>query len=105
MGIDESVLHLINRPGQPVLDAAMDALSALWLGLLLLGAGAVVLALKSKARWRAALLMVAVVGISDAFNARVVKPLAGRVRPCNERPPRSIALGACGRALSFPSTH
>src|SRR5204863_8444183 len=70
-----------------------------------LGLGAVYLCAKTKAGWRAALALVAAVGVSDALCARAIKPLVGRARPCNEVPPRSFAPDGCGRGLSFPSNH
>jgi len=105
MGADEAVLHLINQPGLGALDVAMELLSARWFGLAVAGAGAVFLAVRSKAGWRAGLALVAAVGVSDAVTVRAMKPVVARVRPCNEKPPRSFAPQGCGQGPSFPSSH
>ena len=105
MGFDEVVLHWINRPGLTPLDALMSLLSARWFGGLLAAAIAVLLARASRFGWPASLALLAAIGLADLTSARVVKPLAARVRPCNEKPPRSIALEGCGRGPSFPSNH
>jgi undecaprenyl-diphosphatase len=50
---------------------------------------------------------IATFGISDYLSASILKPLAGRIRPCND--PAFAAsvrnLVPCGVGYSFPSTH
>ena len=49
----------------------------------------------------------ACVGLADALSAGVVKPLVGRLRPCNTEGLREglDLLTGCGSGLSFPSAH
>jgi len=102
---DEALLRLFNRPGNPFVDAAMIALSSRVLLLPVALAAAIVVAVRGRGGWRAALALAAAVGASDAVSARIVKPAVARVRPCNEVPPRAVAPDGCGRGQSFPSNH
>jgi undecaprenyl-diphosphatase len=60
---------------------------------------------EARARWMILLTVIAV-AIIDPAVYRVIKPLAGRLRPCHE-----VALGwiravdGCGGRFSFPSSH
>jgi undecaprenyl-diphosphatase len=103
--LDLALLHLLNRPGDPALDAVMAALSSRWLLLPLLGACALFIALRSRRRWPGALVLVAAVGLSDLAGARLLKPAFARVRPCAEVPPRAVAAFGCASGRSFPSNH
>ncbi|MFH2012919.1 MAG: phosphatase PAP2 family protein [Pseudomonadota bacterium] len=54
----------------------------------------------------AALLVIAAVGLSDLAIAQVIKPFAGRVRPCNTLPHVHLLVGCGGMdSYSFPSSH
>jgi undecaprenyl-diphosphatase len=54
----------------------------------------------------AAVLIVIAIAISDQLTCSVLKPLVGRIRPCNALPPESVRLLVGGsHAFSFPSAH
>ncbi|MFH1501946.1 MAG: phosphatase PAP2 family protein [Candidatus Eisenbacteria bacterium] len=54
----------------------------------------------------AAVLLIVAVALADQLTCSVLKPLVGRIRPCNALPPAEVRLlvGA-SRAFSFPSAH
>lgn len=61
-------------------------------------------------RWRGLALAAAAgacVGLADYLSAGVIKPLVGRLRPCNTDGVREALdlLTGCGPGLSFPSAH
>jgi len=103
--IDLDVLALFNHPGHRALDAVMLTLSNRLLLLPVVIALGLYLCFRAPQKWAAALVLLAAVGASDLVAARVLKPWAMRVRPCNETPPRSETLEACQKGLSFPSNH
>src|SRR5437016_5275617 len=53
----------------------------------------------------AVVLLGLAVGTSDLVAVRVVKPEAGRVRPCRQYPTHVKYPEGCGVGQSFPSTH
>jgi undecaprenyl-diphosphatase len=106
--LDRSLFVLLN--GQwtnPALDWLMPfvtnqehwypVLLGLWLALLIWG---------GRQGRIAAVLLIVGVAITDQLTCSVLKPLVGRVRPCNALPPESVRL-LVGRskAFSFPSAH
>ncbi len=54
--------------------------------------------------FRTLLWLGATVGVSDAFAAQVIKPWAGRIRPCKVEGLVRIVEG-CAGSMSFPSNH
>ena len=48
--------------------------------------------------------LVICVGLSDGISSRIIKPLVGRIRPCNAVAGLRLPDGA-SRTLSFPSSH
>lgn len=106
--LDRSLFLLINgRLAHPFLDAAMPfittqenwypVLIGLWVALLIWGGR----------RGRiAAVMLIVVVALADQITSSVLKPVVGRVRPCNALPPGQVRLlvGRSG-AFSFPSAH
>jgi undecaprenyl-diphosphatase len=53
----------------------------------------------------AALLLIPLLFISDQMSSSIIKPLVGRLRPCQTFPPEEIhLLVGCG-GLGFPSSH
>lgn len=103
--IDFDILAIVNHPGVPILDPLMRALSfgpflialSVLLGLYIL--------IRSPQKKTGVLVLVAAIGLSDAGSARLIKPWAERVRPCNLAPPATETLEQCQRGLSFPSNH
>src|SRR5947209_1855237 len=81
----------------------MIALSSRWVLLAILAAASGWLWLRTRASWRAALLLCISVGAADAGSARLLKPFFARHRPCAEK--AAVAIQGCGRGQSFPSNH
>jgi undecaprenyl-diphosphatase len=52
----------------------------------------------------AIVLAVIVVGFGDAMTHQAIKPLFGRIRPCNALEGVNLLVG-CSNSLSFPSNH
>jgi membrane-associated phospholipid phosphatase len=103
--IDFDIIAVINHPGIPILDPLMRALSygpflialSVVLGLYIL--------LRSPQKKTGVLVLIAAIALSDAGSARLLKPWAARVRPCNLTPPATETLEQCQRGLAFPSNH
>ncbi len=58
-----------------------------------------------RGRMAAAMLVVAI-ALADQLSCTVLKPLVGRVRPCNALPAEEVRLLVRGsKALAFPSAH
>ncbi len=70
----------------------------MWLAWLLL-----VIFGKKKGRILAVLILV-LIALSDQTSSHLIKPLVGRVRPCNVLPDVRLLVG-CSKAGSFPSSH
>jgi undecaprenyl-diphosphatase len=105
MGSELELLHWINQPGDPTVDAVMIALSSRYLLIPLAFGAALVLWLRARAGWRSALALGLSIVAADAVSARIFKPAFARVRPCGEHPPRSVAPQGCSGSPSFPSSH
>lgn len=102
--IDLEVLAFFNRPGTPWLDFVMEAASN---RLVLVAAaliGSIHLWRRSPHGVLAAVLLWASIGLGDVLSVRLVKPLAGRARPCAVDKAVVAPLG-CGSGQSFPSAH
>ncbi len=107
-GLDRSWFLLLNgRLTHPILDSAMPfitnqenwypVLIGLWIALLIWG---------GRQGRIAALLLIIAVALADQIASSVVKPLVGRIRPCNALPPGQTRLLVDGsKAFSFPSAH
>ncbi len=54
----------------------------------------------------AAVLLIVAVALSDQISCSLLKPLVGRIRPCNALPTDQVRLlVGCSKAFSFPSAH
>jgi undecaprenyl-diphosphatase len=106
--LDRALFELLNgRLTNPVLDVVMPAITTqenwypvlvgLWIALIIWGG--------RKGRI-AALLLVFAIALADQITCSVLKPLVGRIRPCNALPADEVRL-LVGRssAYSFPSAH
>jgi len=108
VGVDRALFSLLNGDWtHPILDVVVPfvttqenwypVLVGLWVALIIWGG--------RRGRIAAALLVVAV-ALSDQITCSLLKPLIGRVRPCNALPADQVRLlvGRSG-AYSFPSAH
>jgi undecaprenyl-diphosphatase len=105
---DTALFEFLNgQLHHPVLDPVMRALTTqgnwypilggMWVALFIWGG--------RRGRLAAAMLIVAV-ALTDQLSCTVLKPLIGRLRPCNALPPEDIRLIVGGsKAFSFPSAH
>jgi len=106
-GLDRELLLLLNQGlGREGLDPVMRLLSdgALWLVV----AAVVAVVLIARYRARGALVVLAMalaVGLSDPLVGLVLKPLAGRLRPCVELADAIRVAAECRGGWSFPSNH
>ena len=105
MPIDAELMSALNRPGSPVLDGVMAALSNRGLLLAVGGVATIWLWLKSPHKWLAIVLFWAAIGLSDLVAVRVTKPLISRTRPCQSDAKHVKAPLGCGSGQSFPSAH
>lgn len=103
--IDRVLLGVFNHPGVRWLDLVMLAFSnrAVLLAGAVLAAGWVFL--RSPRRLPGALLLLGALAAGDLVSVRVVKPLAGRARPCAAAPQEVAHPFGCGSGQSFPSAH
>ena len=103
---DKHLFYLINRTlANPVFDVVMPFVTTeehfviplilLWLGLLLFG---------GRRERIAALLILPTLLLSDQLSSSILKPLVGRIRPCNALPDVRL-LDRCTHSFSFPSSH
>ena len=104
--LDVSLFYLLNGKAQnPVLDFVMPILTTLdyWrIPIIILAVGLVIF---GKKRGRiVVLLLVLGITLSDQICNSVLKPLVGRVRPCNVLANVHLLVG-CTKAFSFPSSH
>ena len=108
IAIDSALFVVLNtRLTHPVLDSVMPfvthqenwypVLVGLWLALIIWGG--------RRGRMAAVALIIAI-ALTDQIACSVIKPLVGRVRPCNALTPAECRL-LVGRssAMSFPSAH
>jgi undecaprenyl-diphosphatase len=108
LSLDRALFYVLNGSlTHPFLDWLMPfvtnqehwypLLVGMWLALLIWGG--------RQGRIAAALIVVAVAA-SDQLSCSLLKPLVGRVRPCNALPPDRVRLlVSSSRAFSFPSAH
>lgn len=102
---DDTLLALLNQPGNPALDRAAWAASSTLVLVPVLLLLALWVGLRSPHRWIAAAMVVLAAGAGDLVSVRVAKPLVQRMRPCRERPESVVAPLGCGPSFSFPSSH
>jgi len=108
VAIDRVLFTLLNaKLTHPVLDSVMPfvteqenwypVLVGLWLAMIIWGG--------RRGRMAAVALVIAV-ALTDQISCSIIKPLVGRVRPCNALSPAQCRL-LIGRssAMSFPSAH
>ncbi|MCK4409769.1 MAG: phosphatase PAP2 family protein [Candidatus Eisenbacteria sp.] len=108
VAIDTVLFALLNtKLTHPVLDSVMPfvteqenwypVLIGLWLALVIWG---------GRRGRMAAMALVIAVALTDQISCSIIKPLVGRVRPCNALSPAQCRL-LVGRssAMSFPSAH
>jgi undecaprenyl-diphosphatase len=108
LDIDSALFVFLNTQlTHPVLDSVMPfithqenwypVLIGLWLGLIIWG---------GRQGRMAAVALVIAIALTDQIACSVLKPLVGRVRPCNALSPEQCRL-LVGRssAMSFPSAH
>lgn len=108
LDIDTALFAYLNTQlTHPVLDSVMPfithqenwypVLGGLWLGLIIWGG--------RKGRMAAVALVIAI-ALTDQISCSLIKPLVGRLRPCNALSPEQCRL-LVGRssAMSFPSAH
>lgn len=108
VAIDRALFVVLNtKLTHPVLDSVMPfiteqehwypVLVGLWLALIIWGG--------RRGRMTAVALVIAI-ALADQISCSVIKPLVGRVRPCNVLSPSQCRL-LVGRtsAMSFPSAH
>jgi len=108
IAIDQSLFAFLNGIAYcPILDAIMPVvtrqenwypvLGGLWIALLIWGG--------RRGRMTAVMLVIAV-ALADQLSSAVLKPLVGRVRPCNALPLEEIRLLIRrSGSFSFPSSH
>jgi undecaprenyl-diphosphatase len=106
--LDSALFTLINsRLTHPVLDKVMPFITEqehwypVLAGLLL-----VMMIWGGKRGRLAAVAFVIAIALSDQLTCSAIKPLVGRVRPCNALPAEQLRLlVGCSSAPSFPSAH
>jgi undecaprenyl-diphosphatase len=104
--LDLDLIALVNRPGEPLLDKAMQALSSTAFSLPLLALFLFLILRRSPQKVLGALLLAAAVGLTDLGCARLLKPYFGRERPCAMQPKSyTQVVGACGSGEAMPSIH
>jgi undecaprenyl-diphosphatase len=106
--LDTRLFTLINVEfHHPVLDAVMRAITTQENWYPVLAGLAVALLIWGGRRGRMAVAMLVIaVAITDQISCSFLKPLVGRVRPCNALPPESFRrIVHATAAFSFPSAH
>jgi undecaprenyl-diphosphatase len=104
---DLDIYRLVNQDGGPVLDAAMQLLSARAFGIVsgLLLCAVLVLTLR-RAAVRPLVALPIAIFLSDFVGSQLLRPLIGRMRPCYALPPGTFRLlAAAANAPSLPSLH
>ena len=103
---DKAIFYWINSDWQnPVLDVVMPFITNFshWRFPVFLLLLALIIWGGKKGRW-VVVLGVLAVGLSDFTSSQLLKPLFGRVRPCNVLPNVHLLVG-CSKSFSFPSNH
>jgi undecaprenyl-diphosphatase len=106
--LDRELFFLINGTlHHPVLDAVMRAITTQENWYPVLGGLGVAMLIWGGRRGRMAVAMLVIaVAITDQITCSLLKPLFGRVRPCNALPPGSFRrIVEATAAFSFPSAH
>ncbi len=106
--IDSDLFLLLNaRLTHPVLDAVMPALTEQENWYPILGVMVVALLIWGGKRGRMAVVMlILAVTFADQLSCSFLKPLVGRIRPCNVFAEDQFRLLiGCSKAFSFPSAH
>lgn len=106
--LDRQLFTVINGDLQhPVLDVVMRAITTQENWYPVLGGLGVALLIWGGRRGRMAVAMLVIaVAITDQISSSFLKPLFGRVRPCNALPPGSFRrIVKATAAFSFPSAH
>ncbi|MFL5418879.1 MAG: phosphatase PAP2 family protein [Myxococcales bacterium] len=101
---DLEIFRAVNQPAGAFVDWAMEAASERGILLGIACVAAIYAAFRSVHRWVAALLIFAAIGAADLTSVRLLKPAAGRARPCQEFHDVRAPVG-CGSGKSFPSSH
>lgn len=106
--IDHWLFLLLNgRLTSPLLDKVMPFVTTQehWYPLLLIVFVALLIWGGRRGRIAAVLLIVAV-ALADQISCSLLKPIVGRIRPCNALPSDQVRLlVGCSKAFSFPSAH
>jgi len=105
-GIDTQLFLFFNVTlANPVTDFIMPIITSDWLLRILYAIAVVIMLIFGKARLRwAVLLSVIVLALTDQISAGLLKPLIGRMRPCQVLDGINL-LVACGGGKSMPSSH
>ena len=106
--LDSDLFLLLNaRLHHPILDAVMPAITGQENWYPILGVMVVALLIWGGKRGRMAVVMLVIaVALADQLSCGLLKPLVGRVRPCNVFAEDQFRLLiGCSKAFSFPSAH
>ncbi|MCK4548046.1 MAG: phosphatase PAP2 family protein [Candidatus Eisenbacteria sp.] len=103
---DRTVFYWINHSwANPVMDAVLPVLTDFDHWRIPVIVGLLALAVWGKGRGRVTVVMLAVaIALSDQTSAGLIKPLVGRIRPCNALEDVRLLIPRSG-AFSFPSAH
>ena len=104
--LDTSLFLFFNVTlANPVTDLVMPIVTSDWLLRILYAAAVVLLLIFGNARLRwVVLFSVIVVALTDQLSAGLLKPMIGRLRPCQVLDNINL-LVACGGGKSMPSSH
>lgn len=106
--MDEAIFSLVNQTAgaHPGLDGLMVALSSRLLWAAVAVVALIVAVVRRSGRLAKALVVTAVaMGLSDAVAFQLLKPAAGRLRPCHGLEEVQVVEGDCGGRYGFPSNH
>ena len=109
--VDLTIFHFFNitlstAPGDLFWPYITDYDKRLPIRIILVGIWLLLMVKGGKRGRTAALILIPLIVLSDQFSSHLIKPLAGRIRPCHVLPPDQIhLLVGCGGGLSFPSSH
>lgn len=106
LNLDKSIFYFINLEIQnPILDFIMVGVTTRDYWLIPMWVAWLLLFIFGKRKGRIlALFLLILIAISDQTSSHLIKPLVGRVRPCNVLPDVHL-LVYCSKAGSFPSSH
>jgi len=103
--IDFDLISWLNHPGNALLDPVMSSASSARLLIPLACALGLYILFRSPQKRTGVLVLCLAIGLSDITAARILKPWAQRIRPCNLTTPATQTLAECQKGLSFPSNH